>query len=79
MSEKRVDTFLEFKDIYLLLPFLAYSLIVDLLTPFVGAKMTELKNWSKSLIAKYGFWKNLRNGPLPFTRVTNFPLSKPFV
>ena len=67
MSEKRVDTFLEFKDIYLLLPFLAYSLIVDLLTPFVGAKMTELKNWSKSLIAKYGFWKNLRNGhcPLP--------------
>ena len=79
MSEKRVDTFLEFKDIYLMLPFLAYSLIVDLLTPFVGAKMTELKNWSKSLIAKYGFWKNLRNGPLPFTRVTNFPLSKPFV
>ena len=67
MSEKRVDTFPEFKDIYLMLPFLAYSLIVDLLTPFVGAKMTELKNWSKSLIAKYGFWKNLRNRycPLP--------------
>ena len=49
-----MDTFLEFKDIYLMLPFLAYSLIVDLLTPFVGAKMTELKNWSKSLRAEYG-------------------------
>ena len=45
-----------------MLPSLAYSLIVDLLTPFVGSKMTELKNWTKFLIAKYGFWKNLRNG-----------------
>ena len=33
-----------------------YSLVVDLLTQFVGA-MTELKNWSKSLLAEYGFWK----------------------
>ena len=44
-------------------------MLVDLLTQFVGAKMTELKNWSKSLLAEYGFWKknNVRNGhcPLP--------------
>ena len=37
--------------------YLSYSLLVDLLTQFVGAKMTELKNWSKSLLAEYGFWK----------------------
>ena len=29
-----------------MLPFLAYSLLVDPLTPFVGAKMNEQKNWS---------------------------------
>ena len=56
-----MDTLLEFKDIYLMLSFLArylsYSLLVDLLTQFVGAKMTELKNWSKSLLAEYGFWE----------------------
>ena len=55
-----MDTLLEFKDIYLMLSFLAhylYSMLVDLLTPFVGAKMTELKNWSKSLLVEYGLWK----------------------
>ena len=50
LSAKRVDTFLEFTDIYLMLPFfstlLIYCLLVDLLTQFVGAKMTELKYWS---------------------------------
>ena len=34
-------------------------MLVDLLTQFVGAKMTELKNWSKSLLAEYGFWKKI--------------------
>ena len=60
LSGKLVDTLLEFKDIYLMLSFLAhylYSMLVDLLTQFVRAKMTELKNWSKSLLAEYGFWK----------------------
>ena len=56
-----MDTFLQFKGIYLMLSFLAHYLLslslVDLLTQFVGAKMTELKNWSKSLLAEYGFWK----------------------
>ena len=51
-----------------MLSFLAHYLLslslslVDLLTQFVGAKMTELKNWSKSLLAEYGFWKkNVHN------------------
>ena len=52
-------------------------MLVDLLTQFVGAKMTELKNWSKSLLAEYGFWKKFTKWTLPFTRETNFPLSKP--
>ena len=34
-------------------------MLVDLLTQFVGAKMAELKNWSKSLLAEYGFWKKI--------------------
>ena len=50
-------------------------MLVDLLTQFVGAKMTELKNWSKSLLAEYGFWKKFTKWTWPFTRVTTLFLN----